>query len=128
MQIEILKLGEGYCLRFFWDTLYFIENVSKLFICHFANYFVKTFLKIKCAIFCIYSCAQKSESSYFFVQFFASIFFRSYFFYKSVLFHYSPNSTCAKMQHALHYQLVLHMFIFFFQQCFNFARHGLEVF
>ena len=41
-----------------------------------------------------------------------------------IFFHYSPNSTCAKMEHALHYQLELWMFTFFFQRCFNSARHG----
>ena len=61
-----------------------------------------------------YSVAQKSESVTFFSNFWL-------FLYLDLIF--SPNKTCAKMQHALHYQLVLRMSIFFFPYCINSTRH-----
>lgn len=76
----------------------------------------------------VYTVVLKSLSPVTFFCNFGFYFIYILFFSIQFFFHHSPNSTCAKMQHALYYQLVFRMSTFFFQHCFSYARHGVYKF
>ena len=99
---------------FFWEKLSISRTSLKIFL-NFAHPCVRNTVVLK-------SLNPVTFLSNFWLLFCFDLIFSLYI----LFFYYSPNRTCAKMQHALHYQSALRMLTFFFQHCLNSAWHGVN--